>query len=607
LDRHNENVLRDELEAHLRGFSTAPFLLVGSGMSMRYLGAENWEDLLRVFAAKTSLPFERYRSEASSRYPQIATAIATEFADVWWDDDAYKASRTEYADETTSFDSPLKIEVCAHMMEALNRLDEDGPYAAELAALRRAEVDGIITTNYDQLMEMLFPDFVPFVGQSQVLFSATQGVAEIYKIHGSVEEPNSLVLTYEDYENFTERNAYLAARLLTIFVDHPVVFLGYSMSDDNIRDILGSIALGLTSDHLDKLRNPLIFIEYDRAATDPMLERSTFSIGATSIPVMRAGVSDYEPVYVALASLERHIPVRWLRQMKERVYELVRTTDPVGAIRVVGIEDDKHIDELEVAIGFGIVSHLGIRGIDRGDLLDDVLLDTGKWDPRPVVDEALPGILRRAQIAPVYRYLRGADLLTPDGQLTPDAGVGSEIAHRVANHAAVISPSPDSYKQRGDALAAEGTLFADLVDEEDAWHALMYATCLPPEAVPVDELRDFLLDHRTVLYETHRISWKYAWMKGVCLYDRLAYGTVKRPAKAKTKAKASTPQTPPAGGLSTRRSLLGRSRDRPPKGRHGVPIAGVALAVTAATGATTARHGRYSVAKRQRSGALARQ
>jgi hypothetical protein len=244
--------------------------------------------------------------------------------------------------------------------------------------------------------------------------------------------------------------------------------------------------------------------------------------------------------------------------MKERVYELVRTTDPVGAVRVVGIEDDKRIEDLEVAIGFGIVSHLGIRGIDRGDLLDDVLLDTGKWDAQTLVAEALPGILRRAHIAPVFRYLRDANLLTDDGALVPDADVGSEIADRVANHAAIISPSPDSYRQKGDDLAAEGKMFADLVDGEDAWHALMYATCLPPQAVPIDELRDFLLDHRTELYETDRLSWKYAWMKGVCLYDQLAFGTVKKPAKkrgtkAKPKAKASTPKTPPARGASPTR------------------------------------------------------
>jgi SIR2-like domain len=365
---HNVDVLQDDLEAHLRAFPTAPFLFVGSGMSLRYLGAENWEDLLRVFASKTAKPYERYRSEASSRYPEIATAIATEFAEVWWDDDAYKRRRADYESETTNFDSPLKIEVCEHMKEALTRLDEDGEYAAELAALKRVQVDGIITTNYDRLLETLFPDFVPFVGQSEILFSETQGIAEIYKIHGSVEKPNSLILTKQDYEDFNKRNAYLAARLLTVFVDHPVVFLGYSMSDKNVIAILQSIASGLTTDHLEKLRDRLIFIEWDRTSTDPALERSTFSIGPASIPVMRTGVADYEPVYEALAGLERNIPVRWARQMKERVFELVRTTSPVGAVRVVGIDDDKNIDDLEVVLGFGIVGQLGLRGIGRGDL-----------------------------------------------------------------------------------------------------------------------------------------------------------------------------------------------------------------------------------------------
>ena len=530
---------------------------------MRYLGAENWENLLRVFAAKTSRPYERYRSEASSRYPEIATAIAKEFASVWWDDATYKANRAGHASETTSFDSPLKIEVCEHMKEALTRLDESGPLAAELSALRRAQVDGIITTNYDQLLETLFPDFVPFVGQSEILFSETQGIAEIYKIHGSVEKPNSLVLTREDYENFNERNAYLAARLLAIFVDHPVVFLGYSMSDDNVQAILGSIASGLTNEHLDKLRDRLIFIEFDPSATAPSLERSNFSIRGASIPVMRAGVADYEPVYEALASLERHIPVRWLRRMKERVYELVRTTDPVGAVRVIGIEEDSEINDLEVAIGFGVVSHLGIRGIDRGDLLDDVLLDTGKWDAQTLVDEALPGILRRARVTPVFRYLRGADLLTDDGELISEAGVGPEIAERVANHAATISPSPDSYQKKGGELAAEGKMFADLVDEEDAWHALMYATCLPPEAVPIDELRTFLLDHRTDLYETGVVSKNYAWMKGVCLYDRLAFGSVKKPPrKRKPKAKAT-----PSGKTASRAAKPAPARRISPKPR----------------------------------------
>jgi hypothetical protein len=67
----------------------------------------------------------------------------------------------------------------------------------------------------------LFSDFKVYIGQDQLLFSDAQGVGEIYKIHGSADDRESPILSAADYDRFGERNPYLAAKLLTIFVEHP--------------------------------------------------------------------------------------------------------------------------------------------------------------------------------------------------------------------------------------------------------------------------------------------------------------------------------------------------------------------------------------------------
>jgi hypothetical protein len=149
-------------------------------------------------------------------------------------------------------ESPLKVEVARHLTGLADRLSTMGPLADELNLLRHAVVDAVITTNYDDILPALFPDFRPFVGQDGLLFANPQGIGELYQIHGSVTVPDSLVLTAADYARFEERNSYLAAKLMTIFIEHRVIFLGYSLSDRNVRSILMSIVGCLTPENISR-------------------------------------------------------------------------------------------------------------------------------------------------------------------------------------------------------------------------------------------------------------------------------------------------------------------------------------------------------------------
>lgn len=75
----------------------------------------------------------------------------------------------------------------------------------KLKEISEKSITGVITTNYDSFLEDIFSGFTKYVGQSQLIFSAIQGIAEIYKIHGSVELPDSLVINEEDYLRFQEK------------------------------------------------------------------------------------------------------------------------------------------------------------------------------------------------------------------------------------------------------------------------------------------------------------------------------------------------------------------------------------------------------------------
>lgn len=519
-------MLRDDLLAHLKTFRTAPFLFVGSGMSRRYLGLEDWEGLLKKYAEPTGQSFVRFKSDADD-LPGAASAIARKFNPIWWEDNAYADSRAAFESDITRFDSPMKVEICRHMDAALDALDMAGQYEEELRLFGEVQVDGIITTNYDGLLERLFPGFKAFVGQDDVLFSETQSVGEIYKIHGSTTKPNSLVLTGEDYENFNGRNAYLAAKLLTIFVDHPVVFLGYSIQDPNILSILDSIAVGLTSDHLQKLQDRLIFIEWDRDAKDPELKSGTFAFRQGSvIPVRHAIVSDYSPIYSALASVERQFPARVLRQLKHRVYELVQTTDPVGALRVIKIDaDDPEAKNLDVVFGVGVIDRIGYLGLNRENLIEDVLHDTGGFDAERLLQTAMPQLLRETKLTPIYKYLRAGGMLTDEGNLPEDLVIAPEITARIEGHDKLIEPSPTFYRTKGDEIVATGIDFAGLVEAEEPWKVLMYVTRLPDERQDVDALYAFLLEHRADLHDNStNTTHKTHWIKAVCLYDRLRFG-----------------------------------------------------------------------------------
>ena len=524
----------DILANHLKQFDLAPYLFIGSGLSRRYIGLETWGELLQKFAKTTSKPYEYFKSKAESKFPKIASEIAAELHDIWWTHENFADSRASFQSQAGySRESALKIEISRYLREQSKIVTTDPRLTEELTALRNVVVDGIITTNWDLLLEGLFPTYEIFVGQEQLLFKTPQHIGEIYKIHGCCTEPNSLVLTEKDYEVFDRRNPYLVAKLLTVFIEHPIVFLGYSLTDQNIAKLLGSVIDCLSTENLSKLQNRLIFVEWDPTVQDVELSHSIIVSNEKQIPVISLRTNGFLPIFTSLQQMKRRFPAKLLRELKERLYELVASNDPKGELHVLDIEDDAEVSKLEVVFGIGTMSKvrkaepsvnefgkIGYREISRIEIFRDVVLDDANYDARSLLQETIPSLLGQTQYVPIFKYLAQANFLDFKGKVT-----GDELDERILKEADkdISKFRPNYTEAKVEKIRSDYYMgITKMSAKEGASRVLTTAGCLEEYQLSTTELLVFLQEHIHFL-ESDKPSDKTNYGKLVCLYDYLKY------------------------------------------------------------------------------------
>lgn len=489
--------LEQQLGRHLRGFPSAPFLFVGSGLSRRYLGLPDWRGLLTRLAEPLPKRFEYYLATADSDLSRAAGLMARDIHEVWWTEPRFAASRERWQDSgvLVSQDSAMKTVICDELISMETALSGQA-LAEELTALRQVVVDGIITTNWDRFLESVFDRYKVYVGQDELLYAAPQGVGEIYKVHGCISKPNSLVVTDSDYAAFHEKNPYLAAKLLTIFVEHPVIFLGYSLVDSNVQAILESVVACMDSVGLEGLSNRLVFVEWDRERQGQSYHKTVMSISGKPFPVTVVRTHSFLPVYGALKTIRRRFSAEMLRRLKEQVYELVRTNDPRGRLYVKDFAEDTDPSKVEVVFGVGVATNLGEHGykaIKTLDLFREVVFDGNKYNADKIVEHTLPDKLnRRAKYLPVFLFLRRAGLLHDDGSLS-DAELHENVLAAATKGYKAFWP-PKDYRKHADDVRALGST-SSVLDSCDPKQAVFRVPLLEPAQQEPWVIREFLQEH----------------------------------------------------------------------------------------------------------------
>lgn len=399
---------------------TLPVLFVGAGISRRYLNLPDWKGLLQNLASNLSQPFSYYmnkaeeatRSNPDMLFPFLADYIEHDYNDEWYTNPTFEINKNIHKNETDLGMKPFKISIAEFFRtQSTNFLPEYEEEINKFKEIGNKHISSIITTNYDLFIENCFGDknFQTFIGQNELLFSPLMELAELYKIHGCCTDPNSIIINSYDYNKFIEKSSYLSAKLLTIFLENPIIFIGYGLNDPNIKRILESISNCLENNQLEKLKERLIFVEWNNTSEPDKLTEKTFTFpNGKNISMQGIYLSDYSILYDAILANKVQYEVKYLRRIKRQLYELVRTNQPTQKLYIATSLDDVGNDvDFVVGVGvYGKFGQVGYRGLQLNELYRYVLgLSELQYDDNMILQQSIPELFNGKSTLPVCKLI----------------------------------------------------------------------------------------------------------------------------------------------------------------------------------------------------------
>ena len=113
----------------------------------------------------------------------------------------------------------------------------------------------IFTTNYDTLLEDIYDkDDVQVIRKDEdcAYIDHTKPVS-IYKLHGDFNNQDFVVITSTDYKNYFKKNQNQSMWdiVKSTFVSNHILFIGYSLEDDNIISIIKTISKTINKNQKD--------------------------------------------------------------------------------------------------------------------------------------------------------------------------------------------------------------------------------------------------------------------------------------------------------------------------------------------------------------------
>lgn len=353
-----------------------PIVFIGSGMAKRYIrNLPDWLSLLEEYwnMLDNEQNFYSYLNElreqlhsenplfSDERLKFMVNAKAASYIQKQFDS-AYNqnpslvpslSSKKAFLEQL----SPFKVSLAERFSNLSFIKDMEDELKLFAKVLSKAKM--IITTNYDDMIEQLLTkqnkEADVFVGSSG-FFRETTGWGELYKIHGTNSDPASIVITDEDYQKFDSNSILLNAKLLTSLVDSPILFLGYSMTDENVRSLLQVYANNLPTD-VSKNSDRITIIE--RKPGESAVSENVEHNPILGINYTRVQTDNYAELFSKISEINQGVSPAYIRKYQQEFKQIIEVKGREGKLdtfltyanNIDDMSEEQRLQNTAIAIG----------------------------------------------------------------------------------------------------------------------------------------------------------------------------------------------------------------------------------------------------------------
>ncbi|HCI7192931.1 SIR2 family protein [Acinetobacter baumannii] len=98
----------------------------------------------------------------------------------------------------------------------------------------------VVTTNYDKLIMQLCEEGECQTISPGMLIPRLRSKVKVYHVHGSIDAPNNMIVTSNNYFKFMSSESYFSRKLSTLLYENTIVILGYALNDNNLKSIFNN-------------------------------------------------------------------------------------------------------------------------------------------------------------------------------------------------------------------------------------------------------------------------------------------------------------------------------------------------------------------------------